>query len=475
MSDTLLRFRRLLHGRKLQAAHIRSVLLLAGLLACGCSSGGKDWKKDSAPDPLAKPDPTRAGQVQQSIMIFADQFIPALAEGCDYIERHATNPEARAAARSRKVGTSFAALKNAVNPHPYAGLLDMVVMVTLLSDGLKSPAARELYGPYTEPLSTALALQRAQVWALAAEYVTEAQLQELAASIKEWQDVHPERQYLAFVRIAKFPDVGQMQSGKGVRRPNSVFGLLFLDPLSNLDPAVREFEQSRQLAERAFFYLQRMPLVIAWEGEEIFADMISAPEIHSAISSIGTISNSTSRFVESANRVTTTLETFRGDIDRMRHDALTQVEQATARQRDATIRQATTQISQLRDSTIEQAANQISLQRDATIRQATTQISMHRDAIVQQFAAAVRQEQGEIAVSFQGVLNRSIDRLYWRVLIVLGLYLAVTLGYRAIFRRRGRGLFKTSRAGANRTLRRDPGAIDDIQERSPDRPKPVPH
>jgi len=53
MSDTLLRFRRFLHGRKLQAAHITSVLLLAGLLACGCSSGGKDWKKDSAPDPLA--------------------------------------------------------------------------------------------------------------------------------------------------------------------------------------------------------------------------------------------------------------------------------------------------------------------------------------------------------------------------------------------------------------------------------------
>ena len=266
------------------------VLVAVSLLNAGCANQDRKAPTKESPALLDKQEPGRVTQVQQSLMIFVDQFMPALAEGFDYIERNATAPEARAAAKARKINGALAALKNAVNPQPYAGLLDMVVMVTLLSDRASATAAKELYGPYSERLTTGLAAQRAEIWSVAARYITAEQLEELSQSIQEWQNAHPERQYLAFVRIDGFPETRQIQQDrKPARRANSVYGLLFLDPLSNLDPAVREFEMSRQLAERAFFYLQRMPLVIAWQTEQVFSQMVGAPEVQSAISSIGTL------------------------------------------------------------------------------------------------------------------------------------------------------------------------------------------
>ena len=382
------------------------VLVAVSLLNAGCANQDRKAPTKESHALLDKQEPGRVTQVQQSLMIFVDQFMPALAEGFDYIERNATAPEARAAAKARKINGALAALKNAVNPQPYAGLLDMVVMVTLLSDRASATAAKELYGPYSERLTTGLAAQRAEIWSVASRYITAEQLEELSQSIQEWQNAHPERQYLAFVRIDGFPETRQIQQDrKPARRANSVYGLLFLDPLSNLDPAVREFEMSRQLAERAFFYLQRMPLVIAWQTEQVFSQMVGAPEVQSAISSIGTFANSTVRFTENTGRFAASVESFRTDIDRLRHGALEQVEQATARQRDA------------------------------AIRQATTQITVQRDAAIEQLSSAVRTEQLELSENFKQVLNQGIDRLYRRALILLCFIFAGAALYRLVFRR----------------------------------------
>jgi hypothetical protein len=382
------------------------------------------------PTPAPSPTPTqgksdggeKVAEVQLAVMGFADRFIPAVAEACDYIEQNAKTPETRSAAKGRKTGASLAALKNAVNPNPYAGLLDMVVMVTLLADTVDSPVAKELYGPYGQRLSATLALQRDDVWAMAAKFVTDAQLQELRGSIKTWRDAHQSAQYVAFVRITDLPETRQLQqSSSADRRASSVFGLLFLDPLANLDPAVREFQRSRLLAERSFFYLQRLSMIAAWQADQVGTDILTEPEVQTAVSAGTTIAGSTTRFADIGDRVTETVSTFERDLPTLRNDTIDQTEHAVARQRDA------------------------------AIQQATTQISAERDAAIRQLGGAVRNEQEEFTRNLHGLVDHAIDRLSWRaaLLIIGGLVVAVI--YRFVVRRlpRGRGINRPPTANAS--------------------------
>jgi hypothetical protein len=57
-----------------------------------------------------------------------------------------------------------------------------------------------------------------------------------------------------------------------------VFAIIGLDPLSNLDPAVRELEQTRQLAERTIYYLQRAPNLLDLEIERLVYQLAAMPE-----------------------------------------------------------------------------------------------------------------------------------------------------------------------------------------------------
>jgi hypothetical protein len=64
----------------------------------------------------------------------------------------------------------------------------------------------------------------------------------------------------------------------GTASTGSIFTFLGIDPLSNLDPAVREIAQTRQLAERAVYYGQRAPKLISMETQRLAYAMAITPE-----------------------------------------------------------------------------------------------------------------------------------------------------------------------------------------------------
>src|SRR5688572_30586535 len=179
-------------------------------LVVGCAQAPKLMQPQPPVQPGAEIG-NRPAEVQQALTVFVDRFMPALAEACDYIEKNSTASESRTAAKARKIGGALAAMKNAVNPNPYAGLLDMVVMVTLLSDVADSPASKAIYGPYGQRLSAVMAAQRTEVWALAGQFVTDGQLQELQQSIKTWREAHLTLQYVSFIRMNDFPETRQIE------------------------------------------------------------------------------------------------------------------------------------------------------------------------------------------------------------------------------------------------------------------------
>jgi hypothetical protein len=58
--------------------------------------------------------------------------------------------------------------------------------------------------------------------------------------------------------------------------------LIGLDPLAELDPAVRQIEQSRLLAERAIFYMQRVPYLMDLQTERIVSQATLSPQVERA-------------------------------------------------------------------------------------------------------------------------------------------------------------------------------------------------
>src|SRR5580765_2706598 len=81
--------------------------LLAILLLAGCAHKSRPTT-NRAPLQSNSEAGDRAMEVQLALMEFADRFIPALAEACDYVASNAKTNEARGAAQGRKVGASYA-------------------------------------------------------------------------------------------------------------------------------------------------------------------------------------------------------------------------------------------------------------------------------------------------------------------------------------------------------------------------------
>ena len=417
-------------ARRVSIACIAIVIAATAAVSPGCASS-KDKKNEPAAVRIFAPaenKPTPA-EVQQATLVFADRFIAALAESCDDLERSATTSEARIAAQSRKVGGALATMKNAVQPNPYAGLLDMVVMVTLLRDNASSPGFEKAYGvPAAERLRAALELQQNDVWNVASRFFTEGQLQELRQSIDEWRKSHPNANYVSFVRLNDFPETKQISGGPDARsRPNSVFGLLFLDPFSGMDPAVKQVELSRQLAERMFYYFQRMPVVISWQANQLYTQMLAAPEVQTTMGQTTRFVGSTTRFAEATDAFAQTCEKFRLDLASYRAQTMRDLEQITDRQRDAAIRQATTQISAERDAALKQVA------------ELTTTLRIEQEKVVDKLQAATDKSIDRLRDGMQSATTASIDHLYgkfWRLIaIAIAGALAAAVAFKLLFRR----------------------------------------
>ena len=77
----------------------------------------------------------------------------------------------------------------------------------------------------------------------------------------------------------------------GTASTGSVFSFLGIDPLSNLDPAVRELAQTRQLAERAVYYGQRTPKLLGMEVQRLVFELAVMPESVGLLESIGGLSS----------------------------------------------------------------------------------------------------------------------------------------------------------------------------------------
>jgi len=237
--------------------------------------------------------------LQGGLMRFSDTFAARVAQASDEFAEKAATPEARIQAMGWAIRQTTAALTIAAGPNPNVGLLDMVVLVTLSRMAHEEYFLPKVWGEADRPMVEALKDLEQDIWGVTEQLLTQEQQQEIRQTLREWRDQHPDMGSTSFVRLPAFEDILESRT-QDKKRGTRLGDLLSVDPLAGLEPAVREIEQARLLAERSMFYLQRAPLLLSAEVELLSMKLLRMPEIHSALEDSERISKAASSLADLA-------------------------------------------------------------------------------------------------------------------------------------------------------------------------------
>jgi len=351
-------------------------LLIAGLapllmlLATGCrmvqrttqlpaktvgmvTKGGKS--KSAAVDPV---------EVQQTLLRFADGYSTRMIVGVDKLQR-GTNAFEAAEVLKWKIALASETCTIASGPNAFANLLDMTIFVTVTRLALEEHWQPKVFGDSAQPMIESCRNSEAEIWRFAGTVLSPEQQAELHKAIEAWHRQNPQPESVLAARALSFASrVAEANKGDAAK-PGSVFGLLGVDPLAGMDPAVREIAQTRMFAERALYVTQKSPTILRWQAELLSVNAIAMPAVQ--------------QLVTNATRITASVETFAHVAD--------QLPKLVNDQREAAIKQVLDGVASERTNLVAiLAADEMKLRPTlAELRQtldATTELMKASDATV---------------------------------------------------------------------------------------------
>jgi hypothetical protein len=252
-------------------------------------------------------------EVQQELLRFADEYSMRMISGVDNLRR-GTNALTPAKALQVKIEIGSETWSIAAGPNAVADLLDMTVFVTVTRMALEEYWQPKVFGETARPLLEYSRNAEAEIWKLAGTVLTPEQQAELRRGIATWHSKNPLPEGLVAARALGFAsqvaDAGEIKEAK----PGSVFGLLGVDPLAGMDPAVREIAQTRMFAERALFVAQKMPMLLRWQTELLSINAVELPAVQQMVSNSTQIAASAERFAAVAEKLPGQVSTEREEI-----------------------------------------------------------------------------------------------------------------------------------------------------------------
>jgi hypothetical protein len=388
---------------------IHLLTALVGLALAGCAGSVEPSKKTSAWESGSLKEPAHTEALRRDLMNFADRFAGSMVEAYDELAARTPRADLKRLIIERKLISVASAYMNAVEPNPIVGLLDMLVMARLLREVSEDAWFSEMFTENASRIAIKLKAQEADIWNLAARYVTEAQLEELRDVIDKWRQAHPDERYVSMVRVSDFPQAQPSSAAKG---PSSVFGLLFLDPLSGLDPAMREVTRSRELAERVLFYLQRMPMLLTWRIEALSDQSLHGPEIQQFLKNMSEFAAIATRFTKNAEAVTELVGKFPKQLSDERERTVEHVARKTTEERTAVVNQVAQAIAAERDAAIRQSADAIAKERDAALKQVAKAVSSEREAVAAALNVALQTQREAFVREAEAASGRMVNRIF---------------------------------------------------------------
>lgn len=241
--------------------------------------------------------------LQAGVMRFADTFASRVTQATQDFAEKAGTPEARIQGMTWAIGQSTAAFTTASGPNSNLALLDLVVLTTLGRMVHEEYWMPKVWGEADRPMVEAFTSLEKDIWIVAAQLLTEAQQKEVRSAMREWRDENPDMGITAFVRLPTFEDIAQARKMAKTEKGNGLGDLLSMDPLTGLEPAVREIEQTRLFGERTMFYLQRAPIILSTQVELLGLKLMLMPEVHSALKDSERVSKAAESIAETAAKL----------------------------------------------------------------------------------------------------------------------------------------------------------------------------
>lgn len=249
--------------------------------------------------------------MQFKVMRFADEYAGGVSESIGRLQKSTTSAEERLAVQSWKHQQVESAYLIASGPNWVANAVDMVVLATLTRMVLEDAWVAETYGERARfVLETHITLEQSS-WELVAGFLTEDQRQRLKQIIEEWRRKNPQIRAVGYIHFNDFAKSAGTTFESEEKRSDSLFSLLRLDPFNSLDPAVREITETRQLAERTIFYLQRAPGLLDMQIERMSYAFAVMPETKTVLADLDRISLLGSAAAQLVNTLPQTLATER--------------------------------------------------------------------------------------------------------------------------------------------------------------------
>jgi len=272
------------------------------------------------------------------VMRFADEYAGRLKEVLGRFQATARRPEERLAAENWKLQQAGAAYTIASGPNPVSNSLDMVVLATLSRLVLDDLWVTELYGDRARPVQEAHRKLEGGAWQLLTGVLTESQQAQFRDIIHRWRTENPNVRAVAYIHFSEFAkSIGEPRPGEAIG-PGNLFAMLGLDPLTQLNPAVREITQTRELAERTIFYMQRAPILLDMQLQRITYQFAVMPETKSILADLdraSLVGTAADRFAGSLPEMMSLVESLPARVTKEREALVAQLMQALDDRRGA--------------------------------------------------------------------------------------------------------------------------------------------
>jgi hypothetical protein len=266
------------------------------LLALAIGAGGCDTIRQMMPAARhAAQVKEQMDQLQARAMRFADVYVGRVVEDSGRFLQTVDDPQIRYLLAGWRLSQANAAYTNASGPSPVVNALDLVTLAALSRMVIEDMLVPQYPDTAQQLLATHTDLEK-QAWTLCNEFLTSGQIAEFHSVLDEWRAQHSKVTSVAFVHFLDFAkQIGRPRPGEAARA-GGLFAMLGLDPLAGLDPAVREIEQTRALAERTIYYMQRVPYVLNLQFERVTGEVLVRAETRDLLRNSARITDSVERF-----------------------------------------------------------------------------------------------------------------------------------------------------------------------------------
>lgn len=218
----------------------------------------------------------------------------------------------------------------ATGPSPLTGLLDTLVLVTTGKVMFQTRRIAEKWGEPARHISAALQSMETVCWEVSSDYLTKVQIEELRATLKEWEDRKLGTESDEFEELPDFRQLAHALGKKDAATGGGIMSFLSIDPLAGLEPVAREVALTRQFTERVMFWLERQPALIDDQVELATLLAQALPEVVTTMASLD-------RVTKAAESVAATADRLPKDIEKEREAAVAQIGAEVGKQADAAL------------------------------------------------------------------------------------------------------------------------------------------